>query len=92
VPDADSIAQLAAAGGIVSLTGPPGTLAIFDSNLLHGSNGNITPYPRSNVFLVYNSMHNTLVEPFGGGRPRPEFLACRKPQPLRGDGSVGDSG
>ncbi len=83
VPDHETVSRLASAGGITALTGPPGTLAIFDCNLLHGSNGNITPFPRSNIFLVYNSTKNVLVEPFGGGPPRPEFLACRRPDPLR---------
>lgn len=41
----------------------------------------ITPVPRSNAFLVYNSVENTLVEPFGAPAPRPEFVATRDEMP-----------
>ncbi|MDX9972978.1 MAG: ectoine hydroxylase [FCB group bacterium] len=86
VPDTGSIAALADAGGIASFTGPPGTVALFDCNLLHGSNSNITPLPRSNVFFVYNSVKNVLMDPFGGAPPRPDYLASRKFVPLRSNG------
>jgi ectoine hydroxylase len=45
---------------------------------MHGSNGNITPYPRSNVFFVYNSIENRLQDPFCGLKPRPEYIATRQ--------------
>ena len=64
-------------GGIDQFTGPPGTALWFDANLLHGSGSNITPLPRSNVFLVFNSVHNRLGEPFAAPRPRPHYLAAR---------------
>jgi ectoine hydroxylase len=44
---------------------------------MHGSNSNITPFPRSNVFVVFNSVENTLVEPFGAPSPRPTFIGSR---------------
>jgi ectoine hydroxylase len=50
---------------------------------MHGSNGNITPLPRSNDFFVYNSVENALVAPFGGTAPRPGFVASRDAVPLR---------
>ncbi|PSN08523.1 ectoine hydroxylase, partial [filamentous cyanobacterium CCT1] len=50
----------------------------FDCNMMHGSSSNISPFPRSNVFFVYNSVHNRLVAPFGGTKPRPEFIAARE--------------
>ena len=77
VPDDDSLRFLVNKGGIVAPKGPPGTLILFDCNIMHGSNGNITPYDRSNLFLVYNSLENRLLEPFGAARPRPEFIAAR---------------
>jgi ectoine hydroxylase len=49
---------------------------------MHGSNGNITPYPRANAFFVYNAVSNALVEPFGGMPPRPEFIASRSAEPI----------
>ena len=42
------------------------------------SSANITPLPRSNVFVVYNSVHNTPVKPFCGLPPRPNFIAERQ--------------
>jgi ectoine hydroxylase len=77
VPDHDSLRQLVDAGGIVTATGPAGTTVFFDCNVMHGSNGNITPTPRSNVFIVYNAVSNRVEAPFGPPRPRPEFLAER---------------
>ena len=65
-------------GGIATAKGPAGKVVLFDCNAMHGSNSNITPLPRSNVFLVYNSVSNRLVTPFGGKSPRPEFVATRK--------------
>ena len=80
VPDRDHLAALAAEHGIVAPTGQPGTVIIFDCNTMHGSNGNITPLPRSNVFLVYNSIENQLQAPFAAPEPRPEFIAARGAQ------------
>lgn len=78
VPDQDSLTCLVKQYGISTLTGPAGSVVLFDCNLMHGSNGNITPLPRSNVFFVYNSVENKLVEPFSGQSPRPEFIASRE--------------
>jgi len=77
VPDEASLTSLAARGGIVAPKGPAGSVTIFDCNIMHGSNSNITPYPRSNVFVVYNALSNHLVAPFGSRPPRPDFLAAR---------------
>jgi ectoine hydroxylase len=77
VPDRQALTQLVDAGGIVSVTGPPGTVVFFDCNVMHGSSANITPTPRHNVFLVFNAVSNRLVAPYGGTVPRPEFLATR---------------
>lgn len=81
-PDDQTLTWLAAQHGIELATGDAGAATFFDCNAMHGSNGNITPYPRSNVFLVYSSVHNTLVEPFGGTAPRPDFIAHRTFEPL----------
>jgi ectoine hydroxylase len=77
IPDQDSLRELYERGGIVAPKGPAGTIVIFDCNIMHGSNSNISPLPRSNVFLVYNSVGNRLVTPYGATRPRPEFIAVR---------------
>ena len=77
VPDEDSLAELAHANGIVAPTGKPGTVVVFDCNMMHGSNGNITPFPRANAFIVYNAVSNRLQAPFGVETPRPRFIAAR---------------
>ncbi|SKS21767.1 Ectoine hydroxylase [Mycobacteroides abscessus subsp. abscessus] len=49
---------------------------------MHGSGSNISPYPRSNVFLVFNSVENMPQKPFAGYEPRPEYIAARDFTPL----------
>jgi ectoine hydroxylase len=78
VPDHESLTKLVKQGGIVAPTGPAGSVILFDCNLMHGSNSNITPTPRSNVFFVYNSVKNKLVSPFSGQKPRPSYIASRE--------------
>jgi ectoine hydroxylase len=77
VPSREALTRLVAAGGIHQVTGPPGSAVMFDCNVMHGSNGNITPFARRNVFLVYNSVENALVEPFAAPARRPDFIASR---------------
>lgn len=77
VPDQASLQKLVERHGIDTAVGPAGTVTLFDCNVMHGSNGNISPYPRSNVFFVYNSVENRLVEPFSGQKPRPDYIATR---------------
>jgi ectoine hydroxylase len=82
VPDPDSLRHLCDAGRIEQCVGPPGSVVFFDCNLMHGSNTNISPYARRNVFLVYNSVENALVQPFAAPGPRPEFIASRDFTPV----------
>src|SRR5690606_74039 len=69
VPDEASLRLLESKSGIVAPKGPPGSVTIFDCNTMHGSNSNISPYPRCNVFFVYNSIENHPVTPFCGKPP-----------------------
>ncbi|NES64029.1 MAG: ectoine hydroxylase [Okeania sp. SIO2D1] len=78
VPDQASLTQLVEENGIVALKGSAGSIAFFDCNTIHSSNGNLSPYPRSNVFFVYNSLQNSLQKPFNGLTLRPEFIATRE--------------
>lgn len=78
VPDHDSLALMAHENGIASSVGPAGTVVFFDCNTMHGSNGNITPFPRTNAFYVYNSIENSLVAPYCGKKPRPDYIAARE--------------
>jgi ectoine hydroxylase len=83
VPDEASLAALVEAGGGVEVvTGEPGSAVLFDCNAMHGSSNNITPYPRTNLFVVYNSVANSLMEPFAAPAPRPEFIASRSFAPV----------
>src|SRR3546814_20016154 len=63
VPDEESLAELAHKPGIVAPTGKPGTVILFDCTLMHGSTGNITPFPLANAFLVYNAVRNRNEKP-----------------------------
>ena len=77
VPAEHHISEIVDECGIDVLTGEAGSMTMFDCNALHASSGNISPMPRANIFVVFNSVENTLVEPFSGTEPRPGFLAAR---------------
>ena len=77
-PDQESLTAMIRKHGLAAPTGPAGSVLIFDCNTLHGSGNNITPFPRSNAFFVYNSMQNRVVAPFAANSPRPDFLATRE--------------
>jgi len=47
-PDRKHLTRMAEEHGIEQITGPAGSAVMFDSNLLHGSNGNLSPFARSN--------------------------------------------
>ncbi len=78
VPDHESLEILANRHGIVPVTGPPGTVIFFDCNLMHGSNSNITPLPRTNLFFVFNQVDNAVNDGLRKQSPRPDFIAERK--------------
>ncbi len=82
VPSHAAITALADRYGIEQFTGAAGSALWFDSNIMHGSGNNITPYARSNVFMVFNSVDNALVEPYAARSPRPEHIANRNFTPL----------
>jgi ectoine hydroxylase len=68
--DEATVTRLVQEGGIVSPVGKPGGLLMFHGNLVHGSAGNITPYPRKIVYLTLNAVSNHIRTP-----TRPEFIA-----------------
>jgi ectoine hydroxylase len=82
VPSEDNVTRMASEHGIDQFTGQAGSALWFDSNILHGSGNNITPYPRSNIFIVFNSVENTLGQPFSATTPRPTYIAGRDFTPL----------
>ncbi len=61
--DEKTVTELVAEGGIVAPTGKPGGLLLFHGNLVHGSAGNITPYPRKIVYLTLNAVSNYIRKP-----------------------------
>jgi ectoine hydroxylase len=78
IPDPDSLRRMVEQNGIASATGPAGSLVFFDCNTLHGSNSNISPDSRSNLFYVYNHVDNAPQPPYCGRAPRPAFVAERE--------------
>ncbi|MFH9422498.1 ectoine hydroxylase [Streptomyces sp. NPDC017529] len=82
-PSDEALTKLADAHGIKLFTGKAGSATWFDCNCMHGSGDNITPYPRSNVFIVFNSVENTAVEPFAAPVPRPDYIGARDFTPVR---------
>jgi ectoine hydroxylase len=89
VPPDDLITQLAEDGGIVTVDAKPGSVLVFDCNAIHGSNGNITPFPRANAFIVYNAISNRVGEPYCDRPPRPEYVCTRRSiSPLDAGGGV----
>ncbi len=76
--DEDTVTRLVKDGGIVAPTGKPGGMLMFHGNLVHGSAGNITPYPRKIVYLTLNACSNYIRTP-----TRPEFIAHRDFAPIK---------
>lgn len=81
-PDHNTLRAMAHKYGIEQFTGPAGSALMFDCNVMHGSGNNITPFPRSNIFIVFNSVDNTLVAPYAAPAPRPTFVANRDFTPV----------
>ena len=50
---------------------------MFHGNLVHGSAGNITPYPRKIVYLTLNAVSNYIRTP-----TRPDWIAHRDFRPI----------
>ncbi|MBJ6646789.1 ectoine hydroxylase [Streptomyces sp. BSE7F] len=82
-PSDEALTKMASEYGIKLFTGKAGSATWFDCNCMHGSGDNITPYPRSNVFIVFNSVENTAVEPFAAPIRRPEFIGARDFTPVK---------
>ena len=73
------VAELVREGGIVPLTGPPGSVVFLHANTVHGSTPNITPWPRSICYMIYNSVENTtILHPRGDFRCRTDFTPLTK--------------
>ncbi|WP_106476343.1 ectoine hydroxylase [Phytohalomonas tamaricis] len=75
VPSREVMEKLVAEHGIQAPKGRAGGLLLFDCNTLHGSNANMSPDPRSNIFFVFNRRDNAMQAPFAASKHRPDFLA-----------------
>ncbi|MEU9638990.1 ectoine hydroxylase [Streptomyces tendae] len=82
-PSDEALTKMASEYGIKLFTGKAGSATWFDCNCMHGSGDNITPFPRSNVFIVFNSVENTAVEPFAAPIRRPDFIGARDFTPVK---------
>jgi len=76
--DEATVTRLVKQGGIVAPTGKAGGMLMFHGNLVHGSAGNITPYPRKIVYLTLNAVSNYIRTP-----TRPEYIAHRDLTPIK---------
>ncbi|MGI9524228.1 MAG: phytanoyl-CoA dioxygenase family protein [Hyphomicrobiaceae bacterium] len=61
--DNATVERLVEEGGLVAPTGKPGGVLMFHGNLVHGSSGNITPFPRKIVYLTLNAVSNYIRSP-----------------------------
>ncbi len=85
VPSYEAIKELTKSSELVGAYGKSGTLVLHDGNIMHGSPDNISPYPRTNAYFVYNSVENKPVYPFGAKYNRADFLCLKDFTPLKSD-------
>lgn len=67
----ETVSEIARTSKLVSTTGPAGSCLVFDSNIVHASSPNISPFNRRIAFITYNSVTNI---PTKTDNLRPEFL------------------
>lgn len=56
--DTATLEKYANVGGITDLAGPAGSIAFIHPTLLHGSAANMSPWPRSILYVNYNATSN----------------------------------
>lgn len=54
----DTLRRLAAEGGLIAVTGGPGSVLFMHSNLVHGSTENLSPLRRALYSVVYSALDN----------------------------------
>jgi ectoine hydroxylase len=75
--DNETVTKLVDEGGIVAPTGKPGSVMMFHGNLVHASPPNITPYPRTIVYLTLCAVSNHITR-----FTRKEWIAHRDFTPI----------
>lgn len=73
----EAVEKLVDQGGLVAPIGKPGGVLMFHGNLVHGSAGNITPFPRKIVYLTLNAVSNYIRKP-----TRKEWIAHQDFTPI----------
>jgi ectoine hydroxylase len=82
----EQLASVAGRRGMTSPKGPAGTVIFFHPEVAHGSALNMSPYPRTLLFITYNDVTNS---PRPTDSLRPEYLVGRDLRPLEpGDVSL----
>jgi ectoine hydroxylase len=76
--DHATITKLVGRGGLVAPKGPPGSVLMFHSNLVHGSTSNMSPWRRNIVYLSLCAVSNHIRR-----FKRPEYIAHRDFTPIR---------
>lgn len=74
----ETVKQLADENGIVAPTGKPGCVLMFHGTLVHASPPNISPWPRTIVYLSLCQVHNHIRR-----FKRPEWVAHRDFTPIQ---------
>jgi len=74
----DLVKKMVDEGGIFEAVGKPGSVLMFHGNLVHGSAGNITPFPRKIVYLTLNAVSNHIRTP-----TRKEWIAHQDFRPIQ---------
>jgi ectoine hydroxylase len=75
--DHETIAKLVGRGGIVAPKGPPGSMILFHSCLVHASTSNLSPWNRISVYLSLCAVSNHIRR-----FKRPEYIAHRDFTPI----------
>ena len=68
------VKQLAKEFGLIAPKAQKGSILFFDSNLLHASTNNLSPFDRRFILITYNPVSNVNLN---FSQPRPNFLATR---------------
>ncbi|MDH3234892.1 MAG: phytanoyl-CoA dioxygenase family protein [Alphaproteobacteria bacterium] len=75
--DKETVARLVDRGGIYSAKGSAGSMLMFHGNLVHGSPPNMSPFPRTIVYLSLCHVDNHIRQ-----FKRPEWIAHRDFAPI----------
>ncbi|MEH1947346.1 MAG: phytanoyl-CoA dioxygenase family protein [Nostoc sp.] len=73
------VTDLVSKYGITFIKAAAGSILFFDSNIVHASSNNISPFGRSTVIITYNSIENI---PLPVQNPRPDFLVSQDYRPV----------